>query len=117
MLPIASRTVRRAANRKQSLYASDLLYVVAEFSSRLVVGLLFLRLSSTPQQKKISKIIIGACVVCGVTSILAFAIQSNAYTTKNVMHPASLVSMLPYKLQSPLLIVLARSSLDGLPLK
>lgn len=80
------------SNTRQLLYASDLLYIAAKFLSRLVVGLMFIRLSTSASQTRVSRTILGAGIAFGVTAIVMFAVQPNSYGTKNVIDPESIVS-------------------------
>ena len=77
---------------KQLVYSSDLFYVATAFLSRLIVALLFKRLSSSNIQIKLSLATAGACVLLGVASILAVGVQSSDFfSTANISDPNSQV--------------------------
>lgn len=89
------KTTCSSSNAIKLLYASDILYIAVEYSSRLVVGLMFIRLSASSTQKIVSWIIIGSCGVFGIASVVTFAIQSIPFRTMNVADPGGLVLILP----------------------
>ena len=84
--------VKPRSNTRQLLYASDILYITVEFSSRLAVGLMFKRLSASSKQIVLSWMIIGGCIVFGIASVVAFAVNSNAFHGMDIADPSGVVA-------------------------
>lgn len=61
----------------QLIYASDLLFVVTIFMSKLAIALFLRRLSNVRQHKILSIGMAGACTLFGVISLLVVAIRQN----------------------------------------
>jgi len=73
----------------QMIYASSLLYVLAIFSSKFAVALVFLRIDSSRPIAAIARGIAVACAALGIISVLVIATQQPALYGWQKTGPAS----------------------------